>query len=492
MSAQLTDRLSKSRYMEGLRCPLAVYLSVHRYDLRDQATPEQQARFDAGNRVGQLAQERYPDGVLITQDHLHHREAVEATRAAMASGAPALFEAAFTHDNVKVRVDVLLRAPDGGWELIEVKSTGGYKPEKHLPDAGIQLHVLRGCGVDVRRVSIMHLDKDYIWPGGEYDPQRLLAVTDITREASDYLACIPDHLAEIMRTLALPEPPRVTPGRVCASPYECAFIGWCRRDQPTPDYSGDVTTVDSVLARLDDLRFPLHFVDFETLNPALPLFVGTRPFQIVRVQWSIHTLHADGRLEHAEWLANDVSTSPDPEFMRTLLDALGAAGTFVHYSPYERTQLVDIAWRHPEFRQPLADRIPRFRDKLVEKLAREGEPFATLQTADTGGLADFDLGARVVRDGCVHPALPSGRYSIKTAIKLLAKDLPPYEGLAVSNGDQAMAATAEMLSPSTSTEQATRLRTDLLEYCAQDTLSMVEIYRTLVALAGREGRPCYT
>jgi hypothetical protein len=239
-----------------------------------------------------------------------------------------------------------------------------------------------------------------------------------------------------------------------------------------------------VLARLGDLGFPLHFADFETLNPALPLFVGTRPFQVVRVQWSVHTLHADGRLEHAEWLTDDLSTSPDPEFMRTLLEALGDQGTFVHYSPYERTQLVDIAWRHPEFRQPLADRIPRFRDKLIEKLTREGESYAKLRPAAAGGLADFDLGARVVREGCIHPTLPAGRYSIKTAIKLLARDLPPYEGLAVSNGDQAMAATAEMLSPHTSADRSARLRADLLEYCAQDTLSMVEIYRTLVALAG--------
>lgn len=479
MTTNLKDRLSKSRYMEGLRCPLAVYLSVHNYELRCQPTPEQQARFDAGNRVGELARDRFPGGLLIEQDHLHHREAIEATLQALTAGAPAIFEAAFKHDNVKIRADVLRRLPEGGFELLEVKSTCSYSAEKHLPDAGVQLHVLLGCGIDVKRVSLMHLNKGYVYPGGEYDPQELFTATDITREAFDYLACVPDHLAEMMATIALPEPPAVTPGALCTTPYECAFIDWCNRDVPAPDYSGDVTAVPAVLSRLDTLRFPLYFADFETLSPPLPIFVGKRPYQTTPVQWSLHTLHADGRLDHAEWLIEDALRDPSPEFMRTLLAALGTDGTFVHYSAYERTQLVDIAVRHPEFRQPLVDRIPRFRDKLAEKLAKEGISFADLRPSGSAGLADFDLGVRVVSQGCLHPMMGAGKYTIKTATKLLARDLPPYEGLAVSNGDQAMAATAEMLDPGTSAERAAQIRADLLEYCAQDTLAMVEIYRTL-------------
>ncbi len=425
--------------------------------------------------------------MLIAQDYLHHTEAIEATRTALGEGAPAIFEAAFTHDNVKIRVDVLRHLDEGGFELIEVKSTGGYKSEKHLPDVGVQLYVLLGCGIDVKRVSLMHLDQTYVYPGGEYDPQRALASTDVTSEAFAYIESVPGHLDEMMATLALAEPPEVPSGSGCKQPYDCAFIGWCMRDEPPPDYSGEVTTVESVLARLDKLRFPLLFVDFETLNPALPMFVGTSPFQTSRVQWSIHTLHADGRLEHAEWLAEDAALNPDPEFMRTLLEALGTEGTFIHYSPYERTQLVDIAVRHAEFRQPLIERIPGFRDKLVEKLVDRGISHADLPTIGEGGLADFDLGARVVRDGCIHRTMGSRQYSIKVATKLLARDLPAYESLVVSNGDQAMVATYEMLDPETSPERAEQIREDLLEYCRQDTLAMVEIYRTLVGMrAGAE------
>ena len=186
-------------------------------------------------------------------------------------------------------------------------------------------------------------------------------------------------------------------------------------------------------------RSPRHF----------PCSSGPAPTSALRVQWSLHTLHADGTLDHAEWLCENPTENPDSEFMRTLLEALRPTGTFIHYSPYERTQMVDIAVRNPEFRQPLVDLLPGFRESLTSKLAENGASFADLRPSPNDGLADFDLGLRIVSRGCVHPTLGPGRYTIKTATKLLARDLPPYEGLAVSDGDQAMAATQEMLDPAT-------------------------------------------
>ncbi len=475
----LTNRLSKSRYVKGLRCMRALYLSVHHYGLGTPPTEAQQARFDAGHRVGELAQQRYPEGVLIAEDHFRHAEAVESTRRAIAGGVPAIFEAAFAHDNVKVRVDVLRRLDGGGFELIEVKSTGSYQPDKHLADAAIQLHVLLGSGIDVRCVSLMHLNREYVYPGGEHDPLEALTATDITDEAFAYLADVPGHLARMMDTLALSDVPDAPEGVSCERPYECEFLSWCTRDVPEPDLSGEVVTDPAVMRRLEGLPFPLYFVDFETINPALPVFPGTSPFQVAKVQWSVHSLHADGTLEHAEFLVRDASTDPSSEFMETLFDALGHTGTFVHYGTYERTALVDIALRNPEWRQPLVDRIPGFYDALARKLAEHGVSYADLQRPSDSGLVAFDLGMRIVRPGCTHPVFGENGWSIKRAIQVLAPDLPPYAALVVSDGEQSMSATEEMLAHDTPREHAARIRADLLEYCKQDTLAMVEIYRGL-------------
>ena len=159
----------------------------------------------------------------------------------------------------------------------------------------------------------------------------------------------------MMAMLAQVEQPAPPIGIDCKKPYECEFYAWCHRDDVGPDLSQEVEFVPAVVKRLDDLRYPLHFADFETLGPALPVFPGTSPYQRTRVQWSIHTLRADGTLEHAEWLVCSAEENPDADFMGSLLDALPREGTFVHYSSYERTQMVDIACRYPEFRQRLID-----------------------------------------------------------------------------------------------------------------------------------------
>lgn len=475
--------LSKSRYLRWLQCPLRLYLDVHHRELAEPPSATAQARFDVGHRVGEIARSRYPGGVLVEEGPQDHDEAVERTRALMERGVRDIFEAAFTHDRVKVRVDVLHRLDDGGWELVEVKSTSRFDEAKHLPDVGIQTYVLKGAGVPVRRVTLMHLDRSYVWPGGPYDPHRLLATTDVTALASDYARTVAPHVAQMLALLEEAQPPAIAPSdALCLKPYRCEFYAYCTRDAEPPDWSeAEAAVAEEAQRRLSELEFPLLFVDFETINPALPVFPGTSPFQAMKVQWSLHRLDADGSLSHQEWLASSAERDPHAEFLATLLDALGDEGTFVHYSPYEITHLVDVGVRLPSMRERLLEAIPSLYDRVARKLAEIGQAPPQRPTR-TKGLATFDLGREVVARGVSHPAL-AGTWSIKAALPVLAPHLPPYSSLAIPDGDAAMWATLEMLDPTTPPERRSELREALLRYCEHDTLAMVEIYRTLAGHA---------
>ncbi|RLB28574.1 MAG: DUF2779 domain-containing protein, partial [Deltaproteobacteria bacterium] len=129
--------LSKSRFLAGLQCPLRLWHQCYNPHLAAEVSPGQQALFDAGHEVGLLATHLFPGGRLIEEDYLHHNEAVEATREAIGDPSlPALFEAAFIYDDVRVRADILERRDDGRWNLIEVKSSTSVK-EAHLMDVAI-------------------------------------------------------------------------------------------------------------------------------------------------------------------------------------------------------------------------------------------------------------------------------------------------------------------------------------------------------------------
>ncbi len=488
--------LSKSRFMKGLQCPLQLWWAVRTDFEPDPITEATRSRFAMGHRVGALAQRRFPGGVLITEDHLHHAAAVASTRAALDEGADVLYEAAFTHQRTKVRVDVLRRLDDGTFEVVEVKSAGSYKPKKHLMDVAVQVYVVRGAGLEVSSAKLMHIDKDYVWDGGAYDPSGLFALADVTGEVFEVLPQIPPRIDDMLAMLASDEPPELPADVRCTSPYDCAFLSRCAADAPEHPISElpgcgrntklraaleaaglvDVREIDestaeampredqrhtwraTVEARLlildaarewaADLAEPVMFLDFETVNPTLPLYVGTSPFQVIPVQWSLHVLRADGEIEHHEYLARG-REDPSEEFARTLLDALGEEGSVLHYTDYEKRVL-----------RSLAERVPAESERIGRVLDR-----------------CRDL-AKPVAKGCFHPDV-HGRYSIKYVLPVLAPGLPPYASLAVPDGESSMLAFTGLLDEGTPATRRAEIERDLLEYCRQDTLGMVEVYRVL-------------
>src|SRR5680860_156808 len=175
-------RFSKSRFQTGLQCHKKLWLSCFEPGLADPVDEIRQAIFDQGHRVGELARGRFPGGVLVTEDHTQSAAALRTTAELIAAGAHCLYEAAFEFDGVLVRADVIVRLPDGRWDLVEVKSTGKAKPE-HVTDVAIQLYVLEGAGLAVGAAGVLHLNTAYSCPGDAYDLDALFSVVDVTEEA---------------------------------------------------------------------------------------------------------------------------------------------------------------------------------------------------------------------------------------------------------------------------------------------------------------------
>ena len=169
MSQRVGPQLSKSRFLGGLQCLKRLFLECYHRDLADVVGSGQQGFFDSGTAVGELARQRFPNGLLILEDHLNHSDAVQSTARAIADNTvPAIFEAAFTLEGIRIRVDVLKRTGADAFDLIEVKSSTKVKPE-HIPDVAIQLHVLEGLGIKVEKAGLLRIDNGYVYQGGSYD-----------------------------------------------------------------------------------------------------------------------------------------------------------------------------------------------------------------------------------------------------------------------------------------------------------------------------------
>jgi len=492
MSLASVPMLSKSLFLAGLHCPLYLWYQCYNRDLASEVSPSQQAIFDMGHEVGRLATHLYPGGVLIEEDHLRHKEAVQSTLSAMKDpDVAAIYEAAFISDGVRIRVDILERLNNGEWNLIEVKSATSVK-DLYLPDVAVQYHVLRGSGLDINSVGILHLNNQYVYDGSQLDLKGLFTFSDLTEEVLDLQSKIPSQLTELKEMLAQTAPPEIYPSKGCNNPYKCEFWEHCTAEMPdywvmrfrgisqtkfsqlvemgiedisnVPD-SFPLSALQSriracvanreeyidpeLLDELMDVEYPIHFLDFETMGTAIPRYAGTRPYQTIPFQWSDHILHRDATLEHREYLC-DEDKDPREVFASTLIESLGENGTIFIYTTYEKGVLNGVIEHLPQYQEQLLAIIDRFKDLHA-----------------------------VIRRCFYHPEFQSS-FSLKSVLPAILPDMS-YEALSIQEGSQASVEYFRMLDPSTSPEEREKIKKDLLDYCGHDTLAMVRIREELIS-----------
>ena len=482
--------LSKSKIAAGYQCAKRLYFEAHHLAERDPMDPGREAILKAGRRVGLVARGRYPNGVKVEEDPRYHDRAVAQTRAALEDPrVDAIYEAAFTSSDIRVRVDILARTK-GGWDLVEVKSSTGFK-EEYVVDLATQVHVVEGSGVRVARAMLLHVNSRYLWPGGPYDVGSLFSLLDLSREARAQVPRLLDRVSRMRDVLRSLEEPVVAIGPQCRKPYRCPYFGHCHSDvsphhisrlprltpkiyqalvqadvvdiREIPDgfeglndmqirvhraaKSGVAFMHPDLHAQLRAIRYPVHFLDFETCNPALPVIPGTHPFQQVPFQWSDHVLEANGDVRHSEYLHPD-RTDPRPPLANALIEALEDGGSIVVYSGFEGRVIRGLAGEFPG----LAPRLLPLTDRLV------------------------DL-HRLILDGYYHPEF-HGSFSIKNVLPVLVDGLG-YDDLEIREGSQAALAFISMTDPEVPASERAQLREGLSAYCKRDTEAMLRLFQVL-------------
>ena len=331
-----TKRISKSQFMKGLQCHKHLWLYNYRKDLIPPVPKDVQARFDEGHVVGDLARQYFEGGKLVAFDYTQLPEAITQTSEFMGKGAKIIYEAAFVSNNVLVRPDILKQNSDGSWDMIEVKSTTEVKDE-HYPDAAIQKYILEGAGLKIKRVWLMHINNQFI-KDGPIRPIDFFTKEDITAEAAGLKDKIAQDLETFMEVLASDKAPEIGIGRQCSAPYECEFCDHCWagipeysiyniprlkwekkeqlkdlgilrfRDVPEDfdlnagqllylqvEKTGKAVIDKPAIAEfLGKLDYPLYYIDFETIMPAVPLYDGSRPYQQIPFQLSLHIQEKPG------------------------------------------------------------------------------------------------------------------------------------------------------------------------------------------------------
>lgn len=487
--------LTKKTFLAGAQCLKRMWWEMYE-PAAEETRPSVVARFrmEEGAKVGIIARTYVPGGRLIKRGGRSLHVILEESREAIADpSVPAIYECAVMADNTLVFPDILERV-DGGFVLIEVKSKTSVSEQKHIPDVAIQAHVLRAAGIPVVRCEVMHLSRDCVYP----DLSNLFARQDVTEMVEARLATIPSEMRLQLTTARLPIAPNVETGAHCKRPDPCPFLDRCWPVPPSDHISTlyrvtekmlgefeasgwqtirelpDDVQLSAIAARqrralregnriveretllevMKSLTYPVAHIDFETIQPAIPVWNGCRPYDQIPVQLSCHLVNADQSETHTQWLF-DGRGDPRPGMADAILEACKSAATVTAYSAQFERGCIEL----------VADACP---DK------------APLLKGIADNLVDLQP---IVREN-VYDEKFGGSFSIKKVVPALVPGIG-YDDLSIAEGEIASVQLARLILGGSRIhpEEREELRRSLLEYCKRDTAAMAALSQRLVELA---------
>lgn len=495
--------LSKSKYCSLWQCPKILWMNKYKPEelVLDSSAL---ARMEAGNEVGDLAMGLFGDYVEVTAykgEKLDLQKMIDDTKTEMDKGTPVLCEASFEFDGLYCAVDILCKE-ENGWAIFEVKSSTKSDKEIYIADIAYQKYVLQNCGVNVTGSYLICIDSNYVLDG-DLDINRLFKVTDVWDWVSQEEKNIRANLKIAERILKREAEPEIDISEHCKKPYDCGYWKYCSRHIPSPsvfdlyrlqtskkfDYyrkgiityndlflSGVVTNEkhlrqiefaltdkgtyvdkDGIRDFLDTLSYPIYFLDFETEQPVIPKYNGTKPYQQIPFQYSLHYIDSKGgELKHKEFLAESGADPRRALAERLCKDIPMNVCVTAYNKAFECGRIKELADAFTD----LAKHLLNIRDNIKDLL----DPF---------------------QKGYYYNKAMGGSFSIKSVLPAIFPDDPvlDYHNLeGVHNGSEAMSIFPKIkdMPP----EEQEKARKNLLEYCKLDTFAMVKVWEELVRVVG--------
>lgn len=474
--------LSKTKYITGLQCPRLIWTQFHEPEKIPETDPVTQHIFDQGHLVGELAKKLFPGGIDIsTEDFMGN---ISNTIDLLKNRKP-LFEAGILTGNLYSRVDILCPTGEEEWDIVEVKSSTSVKGV-HIDDVAYQRYCCTQSGLNIRKCYLALINNQYV-RDGEIDPEGLFNLHDITDDVLAISDDIPNQVEEMFEVIDRETCPEMIIGPHCRDPYECPLEECWEHLQEgnvfTLYYSGkksfdlydrgivsikDIPSdyklsekqaiqkeslvtgethldKEAIKGFLASLAYPLYYMDFETINPAVPLFDDTRPYQHTPFQFSVHVVRdAHSNPEHYSFLTEGTQ-DPRPRLLEELQKILGDSGSIIAYNKgFEEGILKNLGKALPEYESWVTQILSRMVDLLT--------PFR-----------NFDY---------YHPS-QKGSASLKAVLPTVTGK--GYDNLDIADGKLASILFEKVTYSEVSDKERNKVRSDLEKYCALDTEGMIWI-----------------
>lgn len=488
--------LSKTDYLEYRDCKKNAWVKIHKPDIYSQFPLSE---FDkllmvSGGEVEKVARKLFPSGIPIkgrdgaaqalTLEYIQKKQSV-------------LFQPIFKKDGFIAAVDVLEYNADANcFSLYEIKSTSSVKKDIHYHDAAFQVNLLRKFGIFVEKIYIIHLNKEYIL-SNSLNINMLFTIADVTEIVESLCEEVSLEMGFALKYLSQDE----LPNGYCQCIYKgrsahCRTFTYLNPDVPkygVHDISnigsspkkltelidssifriedipahiefnknpsnqievyksgGKIIDKEAIAKEINNLQFPLYFIDYETYAPPIPRYNGFSPYLSIPFQYALYVLDSpevEPRLLEFIHVASD---DPSSYFVESLREHIGEDGNIiVWYKPFEAPRNNELAIRIPEMKVYLES----FNNRIYD-------------------LRDIFKNQHYVDKGFL------GKTSIKNVLPIMVPTLS-YKELDIQGGASASENWNRLFTDNLSENEKEKIIQSLKIYCGLDAYAMYAIWRQL-------------
>lgn len=500
--------ISKSRYLNFCQCPKRLWMDENKKQeaIYSDAT---QSRFAEGHEVGSLAQGLFGDFIDVTTRNLDgtldHSAMIKKTKDCMDAKEQNICEAAFTTNELYCAIDILHLGSEG-YEVYEVKSSTEIKDYYYI-DLTFQKKVFEKLGIQIAGYYLVYINNQYV-KSGDIDLKKLFVIEKVTSDKLEkYEKEFDKNIKDAENIILEKNEPDTDLSRKCDKPFVCPYIDYCKKYKKIPNpsvfdvyglrkydyYEIGVVTYDDLLKsnkfikakkgpnkeiqnkqidtllndkpdyidkkkikeKLESYNYPLCFLDFETIASPIPLFDGTRPYQQIPFQYSLHKIEKEGgEITHFEYLGDGPNKDVREYIAKNLVNQIPENATTLCYNDdFEKNRIKELANAFPQYNTQLMKIKNNIKDLLD-----------------------------IFSKGYYYSKKMGGSFSIKSVLPALFPNnqcLSYKELEGVQGGNAATEAYKKLKTNALSNEERENIRKQLLVYCNLDTMAMVRIWEKL-------------
>ena len=483
--------LSKSKYCEGIKCKKILWLNKNNPSVREEVANE--SVLENGVVVGEVAKNLFGKYINIEFNENLSKMINDTNKVIKENNNVIITEASFNYNNNFCSVDILVKK-DNFYEIYEVKSSTEVK-DVYIDDISYQRYVLENLGYNIIKTSIVYINNEYV-RYGELELDKLFNIEDVTEISLSKQEKIKENIKSMNEYILQVDEPQENIEIRCHEPYDCPYFKYCTKHLPENNvfkirnmrmkdkikfYNENKYRYEDLLKEsinkkykqqiefelynkspfinkeavkefLNNLYYPLYFLDFESFQQAIPMYDGISPYQQIPFQYSLHYIKDENKsLEHLEFLA-DAGIDPRRDLAERLVNDIPKNSCVLAYNMgFEKGVIKKLAKQYPD----LSEHLMNIHDNIQDLML-------------------------VFQQRNYYTKEMLGSYSIKYVLPALFpndEELNYHNLELIHKRDEASNAYANL--NNLSKEEQEKIRKALLKYCELDTYAMVKIWQKL-------------